>query len=101
MFPAHINPDPYYGIITQYLSGYDIGCLNYVNKELNDYCFNNNLIDKTDEIEPGDLVKNFKNNDCKPVNAIFITRPICSIRYPRPYEIGEDDKKMLNKNNCL
>jgi len=96
MFPAHINPDPYYKIITEYLSGYDIGCLNFVNRELNDFCCDNNLIDKTEDLSCCDLVKKFKNNDCKPVNAIFITRPICSTRYPRPYEIGEDDDKMLN-----
>ena len=96
MFPAHINPDPYYKIITEYLSGYDICCLNFVNQELNDYCCDNNLIDKTEDIFGGDLVKEFKNNDCKPVNAIFITRPICSTRYPRPDEISEDDEKMLN-----
>ena len=96
MFPAHINPDPYYRIITEYLSGYDIGCLNFVNQEFNDFCCDNNLIDKTEDLCCCDLVNKFKNNDCQPVNAIFITRPICSTRYPRPYEIGEDDKKMLN-----
>ena len=99
MIPKHLDPLPYYDIITSYLSGYDACCLNYVNTEFKEICNNIDVINtKTKEIDPLELVNQFKKNNFEPLNVIFITHPICSNRYPNPKEISKYDDRMLNSD---
>ncbi len=99
MIPKHLEPLPYYDIITSYLSGYDACCLNYVNTELKEICNNIDVINrKTKEIDLLELVNQFKKNNFEPLSVIFITHPICSNRYPNPKEISKYDNRMLNSD---
>ena len=98
MFPAHINPDPYYTIIASFLTGPELASLNWVNQELNDFCNKIEFYKKLRTIDVLQIPRHFKENGCNPLNLIFTTRPVCCTRYPDPEKFGESDDKSLNTN---
>lgn len=98
MFPAHINPTPYYTIIASFLTGPELASLNWVNRELNGFCNQIKFYEKLLTIDVLQIPRHFKENGCNPLNLIFTTRPVCYSRYPDPEKFGESDDKSLNTN---
>ena len=97
MFPKHINPEPYYHMIAEFLCGYDLANLNYVNSELNDFC-SDKIYKKLKEVDDDDLQKYYRKNDFKPFNAIISNKPICSNRYLGT--LWGEIKSLNDKNDC-
>lgn len=82
--------------ISEYLSGPELACLNYVSQGFNDFCYEIKFYEKFKEIDVLQIIDYFKMNGFHPLNLIFNTRPICSTRYPNPEELSESDNKSLN-----